>query len=117
MSSYRSEHDSLGEIRVPSQALYGPQTARAIENFRISARTAQPALLRAYLRLKAACARANLACGVLSKENSELINRAVEELLAIPTGRWPELFPVDVFQAGAGTSTNMNVNEVIANVA
>jgi aspartate ammonia-lyase len=117
MSSYRTEHDSLGEVRVPAQALYGAQTARAIENFEISGRSTHPAFVRAYLRLKAACARANSACGVLSKENADLITRATDELLGIPQARWPELFPVDVFQAGAGTSSNMNMNEVIANVA
>jgi aspartate ammonia-lyase len=117
MSTFRSEHDSLGEVRVPAQALYGAQTARAIQNFRISGRSESPGFIRAYLRLKAACARANVACDVLSKENADLITRAVDELLGIPTARWPELFPVDIFQAGAGTSANMNVNEVIANVA
>jgi aspartate ammonia-lyase len=117
MSTYRTEHDSLGEVRVPAQALYGAQTARAIENFRISGRTAHPALIRAYLRLKAAAARANASCGTISTQNADLITRATEELLNIPANRWSELFPVDVYQAGAGTSTNMNVNEVVANVA
>src|SRR6185295_18043477 len=76
-----------------------------------------PAMIRAYLRLKAAAARANASCSTVSGPNAELITRATEELLSIPEKRWPELFPVDVFQAGAGTSANMNMNEVIANVA
>ncbi|HUP55808.1 MAG TPA: aspartate ammonia-lyase, partial [Bdellovibrionota bacterium] len=117
MSSTRTEHDSLGEVKVPKDALYGPQTARAIENFPISGRSTHPALVRAYLQLKSAAARANLAAGALPDDAADLITRAVDELLSIPESEWPQHFPVDVFQAGAGTSTHMSVNEVIANVA
>src|SRR4051812_17306211 len=80
----RLEHDSLGNIEVPAHALYGPQTARAVENYPISGRLAHPALLRAYLRLKAAAARANSKAGVLPEDQAQLITRAVEEILAMP---------------------------------
>lgn len=114
---HRIEADSLGQVEVPAAALYGAQTMRAVENFPISGRAAHPELLRAYLRIKAAAAIANAACGVISEEISLLIQRAVEEVLSLPEGEWPALFPVDAYQAGAGTSQNMNVNEVVANVA
>lgn len=117
MSNYREEHDSLGNVHVPSRALYGAQTVRALENFPISGRTAHPALIRAYLRIKSAAASANLSSQVIPAEIAKLIKTAVEELLAIPEKDWPQIFPVDPYQAGAGTSQNMNVNEVIANVA
>lgn len=117
MSKYRKEHDSLGEVKVLSQALYGAQTQRAIDNYPISGRTAHPALIRAYLRIKAAAAKANLSCHILSDENSALIQQAVQRLLELPEADWPVIFPVDPYQAGAGTSQNMNLNEVIANLA
>jgi aspartate ammonia-lyase len=113
----RQEHDSLGSIQVPADALYGAQTTRAVRNFTISGRTAHPALTRAYLRLKAAAARANAKCGVLPPELADLISRAADELLRAPENDWPRHFPVDPYQAGAGTSQNMSVNEVLANLA
>jgi aspartate ammonia-lyase len=113
----RKEHDSLGNVEVPADALYGAQTARAVENYRISGRTAHPELIRAYLRLKAAAARVNQALGALSKEKAQLILRAVDGLMKTPEAELPALFPVDPYQAGAGTSQNMNANEVIANAA
>lgn len=117
MSNFREEHDSLGTVSVPFSALYGAQTVRALENFPISGRTAHPSLLRAYLRIKSAAASANFSSKVITPEISTLIQKAVGELLAIPENDWPSIFPVDPYQAGAGTSQNMNVNEVIANVA
>ncbi len=117
MTNFREEHDSLGNVKVPSDALYGAQTLRALENYQISHRTAHPWLIRAYLRVKAAAATANNQCGVLDKENTKLIRNAIDELLSIPTQNWPSIFPVDPYQAGAGTSQNMNINEVVANVA
>lgn len=116
-SGFRTESDSLGKMKVPKAALYGPQTARALENFQVSARTAHPALIRAYLRLKAAAASANASCGVLPASSARLITRAVNEILGLPEANWPSLFPVDPYQAGAGTSQNMNMNEVVANWA
>ena len=117
MTTFRQEHDSLGNVNVPADALYGAQTYRAVQNFPISGRTAHPFLARAYLRIKAAAALANHKCGVLDEENSQLIKKAVEELLQISEREWPQIFPVDPYQAGAGTSQNMNANEVVANVA
>lgn len=117
MSKLREEHDSLGNVQIPSEALYGAQTFRALENFPISGRTAHPALIRAYLRIKAAAAAANQKCHVISSENSKLIIQAVHEILQMPKKDWFKIFPVDPYQAGAGTSQNMNINEVVANVA
>jgi aspartate ammonia-lyase len=113
----RLEKDSLGDVTLPHDALYGAQTQRAVDNFPISGRSVHPQLIRAYLQLKKATAIANESCGVLSHEISALIQRAVDDLLAMPASSWEETFPVDAHQAGAGTSTNMNVNEVIANLA
>src|SRR4051794_38620548 len=117
MPKQRLEKDSLGKIEVPADALYGAQTARARANFPVSGRMVSPALLRAFLRVKSAAALANEKCGVLEPENAALIRRAVDELLSLDHGKWQEAFVLDVFQAGAGTSTHMNVNEVVANVA
>jgi aspartate ammonia-lyase len=117
MTTHREEHDSLGKVRVPIHALYGAQTFRAMENYPISNKTAHSSLIRAYLRIKAAAASANSKCKVLELENSKLIRKAVDQLLATPEIEWPKIFPVDPYQAGAGTSQNMNVNEVVANVA
>ena len=117
MRIYREEHDSLGPIKIPADALYGAQTFRAVENFPISGRTAHPELIRAYLRIKAAAAATNLSCKVIDAKLADLILKGVEELLKHPLKDWPEIFPVDPYQAGAGTSQNMNINEVVANVA
>jgi aspartate ammonia-lyase len=88
-----------------------------LQNYPISGRTAHPALIRAYLRVKSAAAMANLKCKAITEEQSSSITSAVNQLLAIPEKEWPNIFPVDPYQAGAGTSQNMNVNEVVANVA
>ncbi len=116
-SSFRTENDSLGPIEIPALALYGAETARAIENFPISGRTAHPAMIRAYLRIKSAAASANFYCKVITKREMQLIQIAIQEILRLNEKNWPELFPVDPYQAGAGTSQNMNLNEVIANIA
>ena len=117
MTQYRIEKDSLGNIKVPASAFFGAQTQRAIENYPISKRTAHPALIRAYLRIKWAAAVTNEHCGVLEVKHSRLIKRAVKKILEIPEEQWNLHFPIDPYQAGAGTSQNMNINEVIANVA
>ena len=117
MSNFRTEHDSLGEVAVPKTALYGAQTQRAINNFQVSGRTGHPALLRAYLRLKAAAAQANQQAGVLDEARAQAIVQAADKVLSQPVEGWGALFPVDPYQAGAGTSQNMNTNEVLANVA
>jgi aspartate ammonia-lyase len=113
----RKEHDSLGEIEVPSDALYGAQTARAVANFPVSGRTAHPELIRAYLRVKRAAAAVNAKLGAVTPEIARLIEQGADELLAMDPSRWAAVFPVDPYQAGAGTSQNMNTNEAIANCA
>ena len=104
----------MGEVRVPASALWGAQTARAVENFPISTLRAHPAYVDATLRVKIAAARANARLGLLPRAKARAIEAAAREVLA---GRHREHFVVDVYQAGAGTSHNMNVNEVLANRA
>jgi aspartate ammonia-lyase len=112
----RLEHDLLGEKAVPAEAYYGVQTARALENFHISGVQLRlyPNLIRAFAMVKLAAARANFECGQFSREILQGIEGACEELIA---GKLHDEFRLDVFQGGAGTSTNMNANEVIANRA
>ena len=110
----RQERDSLGVREVPAEAYYGIQTLRAVENFPVSGRRERPELIGAYTLIKRAAAEANRDLGVLDRLRSEAIIAAAEEILA---GKFADQFPVDIFQAGAGTSFNMNVNEVIANRA
>ena len=111
---FRVEHDSMGEVRVPAGAKWRAQTQRAVENFPVSGRPLESAHIAALARIKAAAARANAALGVLDEDMAEAIAAAAEEVAA---GRWDEHFPVDVFQTGSGTSSNMNANEVIATLA
>src|SRR5512141_2785717 len=111
-SPTRVERDTMGEMTVPADALYGAQTARALENFSISGLRAHPAFVDATVRVKLAAARVNAALGVLPRRKARAIERAAREVLE---GRWRDQFVVDVYQAGAGTSHNMNVNEVLAN--
>src|SRR5437667_2072051 len=108
---YRVERDALGEVRVPADAYYGAETVRAAENFRISGRAPRPELIRAIAWVKIAAARANAALGVLDPEIAGAIARAGEEVAG---GALADQFVVDPYQAGAGTSTHMNVNEVLA---
>ncbi len=111
---FREEHDALGPVAVPAQAMYGAQTQRAIENFPISGWRFPRPFLWALGQIKAAAAEVNRDLGRLPAEMADAIVRAAEE---VAEGRWDEHFPVDVFQTGSGTSTNMNANEVIANRA
>jgi fumarate hydratase class II len=111
---FRVEHDSMGEVRVPADAKWRAQTQRAVENFPISGRPLESAHIAALARIKAAAARANAALGVLDEDMATAIAEAAEEVAA---GRWDGHFPVDVFQTGSGTSSNMNANEVIATLA
>ncbi len=115
-SDVRIEHDLIGERAVPAEAYYGVQTARAIDNFHISGVPLNhyPELIKANAMVKLAAARANRDCGLLTDDILKGITGACEELIA---GKLHEQFPLDVFQGGAGTSTNMNANEVIANRA
>jgi aspartate ammonia-lyase len=112
--NYRTERDSLGELRVPANAYYGIQTARAIENFPISGLRVPASLISATALIKKAAAKANASLGRLDPVVAGAIAEAADEVVA---GRWRNQFLVDVYQAGAGTSHNMNVNEVIANRA
>jgi len=114
MSEHRVEEDSLGRREVPAAAYYGIQTLRAVENFPVSGLRASPRLIRSYARLKLAAARANRALGALDERRAHAIEQAAKEAAE---GRFDGEFPVDVFQAGAGTSFHMNVNEVLANRA
>jgi fumarate hydratase class II len=113
-SNMRIERDSLGEIRVPADALYGAQTQRAVENFPISGLKPWPAFIWSMATIKRAAAEVNRDLGLLERERAEAIIKAAQEVI---DGRWNHQFVVDPFQAGAGTSHNMNVNEVIANRA
>ncbi|MBN1250117.1 MAG: class II fumarate hydratase [Anaerolineae bacterium] len=108
---YRTEKDSLGEVRVPADALWGAQTQRAVENFPISGLCFTRGYIGALGLVKRACARANVVLGLLDPELGDAILQACDEVIA---GDWDAHFPVDVFQTGSGTSTNMNANEVIA---
>ena len=114
MSDVRIERDSMGEVRVPADALYGAQTQRAVENFPISGIRMPPAFIRAVVLIKRTAAEVNRDLGLLDEAIADAIVAAADEVLA---GRHDDQFPVDVFQTGSGTSTNMNVNEVLAALA
>lgn len=110
----RIEHDVLGDVRVPADAYYGSETQRALDNFKISDRKPQKELINAIALVKIAAAKANMKAGKLDKRKGNAIIRAANEVL---NGKFDSQFKIDLFQAGAGTSTHMNVNEVIANRA
>ncbi|MFE2021091.1 class II fumarate hydratase [Streptomyces sp. NPDC059499] len=111
---YRIEHDSMGEVRVPAHAKWRAQTQRAVENFPVSGQRIERAHIEALARIKAAAAKVNAELGVLDPGIARAIQEAAAEVV---TGRWDEHFPVDVFQTGSGTSSNMNTNEVVATLA
>jgi len=111
---YRTERDTMGEVQVPVDALYRAQTQRAVDNFPISGRGLERAQIRALGLVKAACARVNAQLGVLDEQLAGAIAAAADQVAA---GEHDAQFPVDVFQTGSGTSSNMNANEVIATVA
>ena len=110
----RTEHDSFGQLQVPADALYGAQTQRAVENFSISTYTMPYEFITALALIKAAVASANGELGHLTKTQTIAIVKAAEQ---VANGQWREHFPVEVFQTGSGTSSNMNANEVIAMLA
>ena len=114
MSNTRIERDSMGELQVPAEALYGAQTQRAVDNFPVSGQRMPAQFIRALLLAKAAAAKANIELEQVSAEQGQAIVKAVEQLLAED---FIQHFPVDVFQTGSGTSSNMNANEVIATLA
>ena len=111
---YRIEHDTMGEVRVPIDALWRAQTQRAVENFPISGRPLERTQIRAMGLLKAACAQVNKDLGLLDGTLADAIVAAATE---IADGKHDDQFPIDVFQTGSGTSSNMNANEVIASIA
>ena len=113
-TEYRIEHDSMGEVRVPRTAKWQAQTQRAVENFPISGLTISRSLIWALARIKAAAALTNTELGVLSPEIGEAISAVAEEVAG---GTYDGQFPVDVFQTGSGTSSNMNMNEVLSTLA
>lgn len=110
-SAYRTEKDTLGEVRVPVNAYWGAQTQRAIENFPVSGIVFPPVFIRSMSYIKSACAKANSDLGLLDKKLARAIIRACSEIAG---GEFNDQFPLDIFQTGSGTSTNMNVNEVVA---
>src|SRR6266545_6219435 len=113
-STTRIERDSLGEVKVPADALYGAQTQRAVENFTISGLKPRPAFIWSMAMIKRAAAEVNRDLGLLDDERANAIIEAAQEVI---DGKWNDQFIVDPIQAGAGTSHHMNVNEVIANRA
>jgi len=113
-TQWRIEHDTMGEVKVPADALYRAQTQRAVENFPISGTPIESAQIRALAQIKAACAKANAELGILDQDVADAIVAAAAE---VATGRHDAHFPIDVFQTGSGTSSNMNTNEVIATLA
>src|SRR5579859_6484132 len=114
MAEFRIEKDSLGELQVPANAYYGVQTQRAVENFPISGLKPYPAFIWSMAAIKRAAAEVNRDLGLLDPNLADAIIHAASEVMA---GEWNTQFVVDPFQAGAGTSHNMNVNEVIASRA
>jgi fumarate hydratase class II len=111
---FRIEHDTMGEVKVPRDALWRAQTQRAVENFPISGRPLEPALVHALAQIKASAALVNAELGVLDGEQAAAIVAAADK---VATGEYDAEFPIDTFQTGSGTSTNMNVNEVLATLA
>src|SRR6266481_5885077 len=113
---YRTEKDTMGEVKVPINAYYGAQTQRSIDNFKIAQdiNKMPREIIRAFAVLKKAAAMTNLDAGVLTKEKCELISKACDEIL---DRKLDDEFPLVVWQTGSGTQSNMNVNEVIANRA
>ncbi|MDO5617512.1 class II fumarate hydratase [Kocuria sp.] len=113
-AEFRIEHDTMGEVKVPVNALYRAQTQRAVENFPISGKTLEPQHIKALAQVKKAAAQANLELEVLDAERSQAIQDAAD---LVASGDYDQHFPIDVFQTGSGTSSNMNTNEVLATLA
>ena len=113
-ADYRIEHDSMGEVRVPGWAKWRAQTQRAVENFPISGTPIERELIGALAAIKGAAATVNADLGVIDGEIAVAISEAAA---SVARGEWDEHFPIDVFQTGSGTSSNMNTNEVLATLA
>lgn len=113
-TDFRTENDSMGEVRIPGWAYFGAQTQRAVENFSVSQHRIPAAMIRALALIKKHAARANGELGTVDTRLTGAVEQAADEILQ---GKWDEHFPIDVFQTGSGTSWNMNANELIANRA
>jgi len=113
-SNFRIEKDSMGELEVPKSALYGAQTQRAINNFSISGLVLPPSFIKTLALIKQSAAQVNMDLGLLDNEQGTAIKQAAESIIQ---GEYAQQFPIDVFQTGSGTSTNMNMNEVLAHLA
>lgn len=111
MSDFRIEQDSMGEVEVPKEAYYGAQTQRAVDNFPVSGIKFSHSFIEALGRIKKSAAKVNTELGMLDKDIAEAIQKAAQEVIE---GKFDEHFAIDIFQTGSGTSTNMNVNEIIA---
>src|SRR6516162_2540602 len=114
MSEFRIEKDSMGDVKVPARAYFASQTQRAVENFPISGQPLPARLIHALGLVKLAAAIANRDLGKLKPDTAELIIKAAREVAA---GKFDDQFPIDIYQTGSGTSSNMNANEVISNRA
>ena len=110
----RTEYDSMGPVEVDARRIYGPQTQRSFNNFKIGDHRIPIEQIKALALVKKACALTNAKCGAVTEEKAKLIAQVVDEIVE---GKWNDEFPLTVFQTGSGTQTNMNVNEVIAHRA
>jgi fumarate hydratase class II len=113
-ADYRIEHDTMGEVRVPASALYGAQTQRAVENFPISGSVLEPSQIVALAQIKRAAAIVNAQLKIVEQDQADAVVAAADRLIA---GEFHDQFPIDVYQTGSGTSSNMNMNEVLAKLA
>ena len=114
MLKYRSDSDSLGSVKIPSDAFYGPFTARAIKQYNVTGQTAHPNLVKSFIMIKRSAAIANMKANAISKKQGTVIVNVCDKILA---GKYQDQFIVDMINSGAGTAFNMNTNEVIANIA
>ena len=114
MLKYRSDSDSLGSVKIPSDAFYGPFTARAIKQYHVTGQTAHPNLVKSFIMIKRSAAIANMKTNAISKKQGTVIVNVCDKILA---GKYQDQFVVDMINSGAGTAFNMNTNEVIANIA
>ena len=111
---YRSDRDSLGSVKITSDAFYGPFTARALNQYHVTGQTAHPNLIKSFVMIKRSAAVANMKAKVINKKQGNAIVNACNRILV---GKYQDQFVVDMINSGAGTAFNMNTNEVIANIA
>ncbi len=111
---FRTDKDSLGQVKIPSDRFYGPFTGRAIKHYQVTGNTAHPNLIKSFVMIKRSAAIANIKAGAIDKKRGRAIVQACDKILA---GKYLDEFVVDAINSGAGTAFNMNTNEVVANVA